>query len=469
MISLNLREKSNDVITNIPDDWRLAGQRGWWSFGDLFPGAWQRSIPIDRESVLSYSTVWACITLIAADIGKLWINLVEKDLANDICTPTTNTSYTPVLEKPNHYQTRVKFFENWAISRLVYGNTYVLKERNHRGGPNAGNVTALYVLDPTRVQVLVSADGSVFYQLAADNLAGIPESVTVPATEIIHDVCVPLHHPLCGVSPIYACGLAAMQGLKIQNNTTKLFANGSQISGVLSAPGSISQLVADRIQKHWEENYTGEKNIGKVAVLGDGLKFEAMTMTAVDAQLIDQLKWGAEQICATFHVPGYMVGIGAAPPYTDIQSINLQYYSQALQNPVENMELLLEEGLEIDRKKYGIEFDIDALARMDTKTQMAIAKDGVAAGIFSPNNGRAKFNLKPVAGGETPYLQQQNYSLAALAKRDASADPFQSSNPKQLPPTEPKGIALDQVKAFADRFCASVLGVIPVTLAEATT
>jgi phage portal protein BeeE len=34
--------------------------------------------------------------------------------------------------------------------------------------------------------------------------------------------------------------------------------------------------------------------------------------------------------------------------------------------------------------------------------------------------------MKPVDGGDTPYLQQQNYSLSALNKRDALEDPFKS-------------------------------------------
>ena len=32
--------------------------------------------------------------------------------------------------------------------------------------------------------------------------------------------------------------------------------------------------------------------------------------------------------------------------------------------------------------------------------------------------------MEPVEGGDSPYLQQQNYSLEALAKRDAASDPF---------------------------------------------
>ena len=51
------------------------------------------------------------------------------------------------------------------LSKLWRGNTYVLKVRDDRNV-----VTALHVLDPTRVQPLVSDDGSVFYRLSSDNL-----------------------------------------------------------------------------------------------------------------------------------------------------------------------------------------------------------------------------------------------------------------------------------------------------------
>ena len=58
----------------------------------------------------------------------------------------TNPAYSPVLRKPNRYQTTVKFVEQWITSKLTAGNTYVLKQRDERGV-----VAALYVLDPAKV------------------------------------------------------------------------------------------------------------------------------------------------------------------------------------------------------------------------------------------------------------------------------------------------------------------------------
>ncbi len=426
---LTRRTKAADLVT------RFEPRGTWWPvLRESFTGAWQRGVVVDRQEVLTSGTVWACLTLIASDISKLWVKLVEKD-ADGICSATANSAYSPVLTKPNHFMTRPKFFEAWVLSVLSAGNTYALKDRNHRGGESQGNVTALYLLDPARVSVLVSPDGSVFYQLGADVLAGVT-SLVVPAREIIHHVGVPLYHPLIGVSPIHACGLAAMQGLKIQQTSARFFANGLNLSGVLTAPGAISEATAKRLEEYWAAEYMGEQNAGKIAALGDGLKFEPMTSTAVDAQLIDQLKWTAENVCQCFHVPGFMVGIGPPPPYTDIQSMNQQYYMQALQALIENIEVLLEEGLELPAK-YGIEFDLAALLRMDTKSQMTVAKDGVGGGIYTPNEARAQFDLKPKPGGDSPMMQQQMFSLGALDKRDQAA-PAPSTVPAPAPaPTPP--------------------------------
>jgi phage portal protein BeeE len=103
---------------------------------------------------------------------------------------------------------------------------------------------------------------------------------------------------------------------------------------------------------------------------------------------------------------------------------------------IEALELCLDEGLgltTVPGKTYGTEFDLDDLLRMDTQTKVKTAGDGIRAGLLSPNEARKKFDLKPVAGGDTPYLQQQNFSLAALDKRDSQDDPFGAAAPPPAP------------------------------------
>ena len=392
---------------------------GWWSIiREPFVGAWQRNIEWRIENVLTYTALFSCISLIANDIAKLRLRLVRQD-DDGIWVEAESSAFSPVLRRPNRYQNRIQFIANWVTSKLVHGNAYILKERDQRG-----IVTALYILDPSRVRPLVADDGSIYYELLRDNLSGLQgERLVVPAKEVIHDIYFAPYHPLCGVSPIQACGLAAMQGLSIQRQSTQFFERGAKPAGVLTAPGRINDDTARRLKEYWEQNFTGE-NVGRTAVLGDGLKYEPMIVNPHDAQLIDQLRWTAETVCSAFHVPVHMVGIGQPPTYNNIEALNQQYYSQCLQSLIENIELLLDEGLELP-KPLGTEFELDGLLRMDTATKVKAAADALQAGGMSPNEARKRyFDLGPTEGGESPYLQVQNYSLAALAKRDQNSTPL---------------------------------------------
>ena len=400
---------------------------------ESFTGAWQRDIAVRNDLAASFHADFACKTLIARDVAKLRVKLTEQDAAG-IWSETTNSAFSPVLRRPNEYQTRNQFYESWMLSKLSRGNAYVLKIRDARNV-----VTDMHVLDPMRVVPLVSEDGSVFYRLMTDYLAGVTE-ITVPAREIIHDRCNCLFHPLVGTPPIFASGLASMLGINAQKASNLLFQNSSTPGGLLTAPGEISQVEEQRIKDEWEQRFS-RVNLGRVAVLSGGMTYQKLPMTNVEVQLLENLKWSASVVCSVYHVPPYKVAVEPLPSHINIQALNCEYYAQGLQSHIEEIEELLDYALGIgEAMGLGTEFDTDNLLRMDTATLVTTIKDAVGAGVMAPNEGRAKFDLKPVTGGESPYLQQQNYSLEALAKRDAQADPFAPASPPKPPPGAADGV-----------------------------
>lgn len=406
------------------------GSGGWFTvIREAATGWWQAHVTADKpQDVLAFSAVFACVTKIAGDIAKMRLKLVQEQDDGTCKELNGNTPYRAVLERPNHYQNRITFVQNWTISKLLHGNAYALKRRDSRG-----IVTALYPLDPQRVTPMVTDQGDVYYRLEADHLSRMQVQVIVPASEIIHDLMCPLWHPLVGVSPIYACGLSATMGNRIQKNSTQFFGNMSRPSGVLTSPARLEPADTAELKRQWEENYGG-MNSGKTAVLGNGLKFEPISAVAAEqAQLIEQLKWTVEDVGRCFSMPLYKIG-GAVPANASVESLNQTYYSECLQILIESMELCFKEGLALPRDYY-VECDLDGLLRMDQHAMALVEKELVGAGIKAPDESRARLNLPPVTGGKTPYLQQQNYSLAALAKRDAKEDPFGSA--EKPAPTAP--------------------------------
>jgi HK97 family phage portal protein len=384
---------------------------------ESFPGAWQRNIVVDsQKDLLAFAAVQACVSLISDDVATFPLDLVELD-DNEIWNKVNVPAYSPVLRRPNRFQTKIQFISYWMTSKLIHGNAYVLKERDARRV-----VTAMYVLDPRHVLPLISPDSTVYYQVGADVLAGVPpsESQSVfPASEIIHDRGPTPFHPLVGVSALYACGTAATQGRRIQANSEQFFANMSRPSGMLTAPGDIDEPTAHRLKTQWENAYGGA-NLGRTFVGGSDLKYIPLTINAEDAQLIQQLDWTDKNVAMAFKVPPSKIGIRETTVGNAAQH-NQEYYNQALKRHVGDIEALLDDGLGLGPvygNRYGVALDVEAgLLWMDSKTQAEVNDIEIKGGALTINEARRLRNRRPVDGGNVPFMQQQMFPVSELAQR----------------------------------------------------
>ena len=403
------------AMSSVGGAWRNA----WRVISEPFAGAWQSNIEETQGDLLTYPTLYACVWRIASDIAKLPFTLVTT-ADGRIWSRTRNPAYDPVLAKPNQFQTAGQFREFWIVTKLVAGNAYILKRRDNRGV-----VIELYVLDPNKVLPMVSDSGQVYYQLLTDPINTLPEGypgeqLVVPASEIIHDRCMTVHHPLVGVPPVAAAHWPALKNLKILRNATEFFANHAQPGGLLTAPAGMTDEDAAKIQAYWDENFSGA-NSGRVAIIGADMKFTQFAMKSIDAQMIEQMRYSDEQICQPFGITPFKVGIGTIPAALGVDGMNQLYYADALQSHIEHMEALLNEGLRIS-SPLGVKLDTEPLLRMDEGKRAEVESKLVGGKIKTPNEGRLRFNLPATGGGDTLWGQNQDYPLGMLADR-ASWDP----------------------------------------------
>tara|TARA_B100002003_G_scaffold235798_1_gene251183 strand:- start:326 stop:1669 length:1344 start_codon:yes stop_codon:yes gene_type:complete len=412
ILGLNISRKKS---LNAPQ-----GGGGWRRLiREPFSGAWQRNQEERVGDVMCYPTLFACISRVSQDVAKLPFKLMRKE--NGIWQEVENPAYSRVLRKPNHYQTAQQFRESWVLSRVTQGNAYILKQRDDRGV-----VSSLYVLDPWRVQPLVSDSGDVFYELFSagwENLPPLPSAyagdsgnVIVPAREVIHDRANTFHHPLIGIPPLCAAHWPSVKNMKILKSSSQFFGNGAQPGGILTAPAGIRDAQAKEIKEYWDENFKGD-NSGKVAVIGADMKYQSFSMKAIDSQMVEQMKYSDEQICQAFGIAPYKIGINNPPSGWKADDVNVEYYGDALSPIMESMENLLDEGLGISRP-LGIELDTSPLWRMDEGKLAEVENTLVSGKIKTPDEARRSFNLPATGGGDTLWGQHQDYPLGYLAQRD---------------------------------------------------
>jgi hypothetical protein len=164
-------------------------------------------------------------------------------------------------------------------------------------------------------------------------------------------------------------------------------------------------------------------------------------------------------------VPPYKLGLQTNVTFSNAAQLNQDYYSQCLQKPIFDMQDLLRHGLGLP-SDYRVWLDLDDLLIMDPLGRAEVDAKEITAGIQAPDDARARRNLPPVPGGKYPLMQQQNYSLPALAKRDAQDDPFAKATPSA--PAAPEQPTQEQEDAAEKLAFDAIVKAATITLATRT-
>jgi HK97 family phage portal protein len=381
--------------------------------GDWTSGAWQqvREAPDadDVRNALTVALVYDCVRRIATDIAKMAPG-VRRLETSGVWVRATHQVFDRLIYRPNHFQTWFQFIMSWVTCRNIAGNAYVAKLYGV-----GGIVQELIVLDPTKVTPLVAHDtGAVFYRIGQESLAAITEDLIVAAADLIHDRYMPLGHPLVGTSPLDRALSAATARGGIMDQAGDMAANSSVPPGLLIAPEGQTEAQLKALAEKWRAIPKG-----RIAVIDAAYKFEALAAKYVDSQAAEIAELAGTDICAAFGVPPWKAGLGTRP-VGDIEALQIMYFQDCLQWQVEEIEQCLDRGLDVPAGVY-IELDPCSLFKLDSKGRAEVHKLLVGSGVMAPNEARREWDLGPVKGGESPYLQQQNYSLSALAARDAAA------------------------------------------------
>jgi len=179
--------------------------------------------------------------------------------------------------------------------------------------------------------------------------------------------------------------------------------------------------------------------MGRTAVLGEGMKWEPLTISASDAQLIEQLRWSVEDVARCFRVPTYMLTDASKVSFKNAEQLARNYYSQTLQYHIESIEARLDQAFGLTGNTY-CEFDLAAMLRMELDARMSAYREGIQAGILTINEARKLEELAPMAGGDEPLVQVQYRPLSMAGQPMSGPAP---AAPAPEPEPEPDDAPAD--------------------------
>lgn len=384
---------------------------GFWQ-GMLGRGSNSSGVRVTPETALGLPILQNCVTLLAESVAQLPLELFERMDGGQRKAAINHPLYDVLCYQPNGFQTPFELRECEQMSLGLRGNTFSLIERR-----DDGNVSAIWPLCNDKVVVYKGADLLPYYQVGnyAERLP----------MRMVHHVRWASHNHYMGLSPIELHAEAIGLAMAVRQYTGKSFANGTSVSGVIERPRESAtikdQASIDRIVDQWGEKYSGMDNAKKVALLQEGMTFKPISMTNVDADIINIIKATGSDVARIYKIPLPMVNDLDKANYNTTEQLLIQFVVFGLLPHVKRHEesMMRDYLLPQDRKRYFIEFNLSGLMRGDQKSRYEAYAIGRQWGWLSVNDIRRLENMPPVPGGDM-YLQPLNMIDASKGLPDAN-------------------------------------------------
>lgn len=356
------------------------------------------SVVVNDDRAFQIATAFSCIRLLAEIPGTLPLKLFKKTKGGRE-EATNHPLYRILHDTPNQYQTAIEFKETMQLHLASRGNTYAQVTRN------AGNVTALLPLYASAMEPHLHKSGVVSYKYQEET------GITEYGPEDILHIRLFGPGPLIGLSPLSYARQALGMAVSIEDSTNKLFANGMRPGGVVynDTATFLNTEQRELLRSSLAQKHAGTDNAFRTLVLEGGYKYEPVTLSPEDAQMLEQWSFSIEEICRFFRVPPQLIGQTdkASSWASSLENLNLYFLQYSLVPYLKKWEQAIARRLLTVQERtegYYAEFSVDALQRSDFRTQSegyAKALGGPGSqGYMTINEVRRKQNLPDVEDGD---------------------------------------------------------------------
>jgi len=367
---------------------------------------------ISPDNAMEAPTVYACVRLISQTLARMpW--QVLRNSADGASNDVTHPVYQLLNGEANEDMTSFVFREAQISDCLLYGNSFAYIMRSAAGTP-----IALERLRPDLCYLQRDPQNQPYYQYwtgKADEKASeeIKQRKFRPY-DILH-VVGPSADGLLGEAPIHRMRDLIGMELELQEFTSRFFANNCRPAGVLSMPGRLSAEGANRLREAFARVHSGAQGAGKVAILEEGLKYDAISTNAKDSDLDSMKKFCRQQIAAAFNVPSHRVGDNDGVSYSSAEQANAVFVQSTLAGWAARLEQEVNRKLIRRGDDVTTRISFDDLLRGDMSTRFSAYAVAVTNGILTPNEIRAREGLPAVDGGESIRLPLNTSTPTAAA------------------------------------------------------
>lgn len=350
-------------------------------------------------------TVLACVRVVSESMGMLPVKLFDEDDVS-LKPVTDHASYRVLSRRPNSWMIPFEFRQAMTACAMLNGVAYAYKVRDSQR-----NVRELLPLLPSRVSAKMAENWEPYYELMLDNntkkivsgddlyiLRGLTIDNQFLAWDVVREAATSI-------------GLA----LSTEKMMETLAKNGGRPQALITPEHPLTEAQAKALRDLWNSEYTGAFNSGKTAVLSMPMKYQELTQSAADGQVLETRKFSVEDICRHFGVYPQIIGYSdKASTYASAEAFFGAHVQQTLMPWAVRWEQCSARDLlsQADRDE-GLYFkmSLQGLLRASSEARAAFYQSGILNGWMTRNEVRSLEELPPLKGLDEP-LQPLNMAGA---------------------------------------------------------
>ena len=434
-----------------------ADEAGALLLGDLTPAQMWETQPHLR-------TVVSFLARNIAQLGLHSFRRVGEDRERDRTSP-----FAATMRRPNADQTAYDLIYSLVGDLSLYDRAYwvVVPDAEAPSG------WMFRRLPPSWVSPIAR---DVFGAKAYRVVSSQGSTVDVSADQVIAFTGYHPSSPRKGSPTVEALKGTLEEQIEASKYRRQVWKRGGRVSAVIERPVGApkwSPEAMGQFREDWYSKYTGAgPKAGGTPILEDGMTLKRIDFNAQEQQFVEAAKLSFATVASAFHVNPTMVGILDNANYSNVREFRRMLYGDTLGPLIAQIEdrinTFLLPLLGMDAASYYAEFNIAEKLQGSFEEQAQVMQTLVGAPLMSRNEGRAKFNLPAIDGGDG-LVTPLNVLIGSQASPTDSGS--QNLDPKSLsksaspaikaPVTDPQRDKVAEVlTAFFERQGKSVMSAL---------
>ena len=352
------------------------------------------------DSALQLSTVWACVERRATTVASLPFFAYEQQAGQKVLARGSRL-YSLLHESPNSRMTPLEFWRAMMMNHDLRGNAYARIERDER----TGEALALWPMPADQVQPIVLPDGSMVYTYRIEqDVAVLPES------KVLH--LKGLGNGTVGLAKLEFMRATTDEAAKAQQSASRIFGNGGKPTGVLMIDHVLKADQRAALQDRFAEMATG--SIARLYVLEANMKYEQLSLSPEDQQLLETRQFSVEEICRWFDVPPVLVHHSNVTAWgSGIEQIIDGFAKFTVRPMLVSIEQAVRKRVmtSAQRSRMSVEYAMEALLRGNASARADLHAKNVQNGLMTRNEVRQLENLPPDPSPAADVLTAQSNLL----------------------------------------------------------